>query len=178
VENLPVKRRWCYLCKLEGDMFVIVMGVSGSGKSTIGQKLAARMDCRFYDGDDFHPAANVAKMASGLALNDEDRVEWLAALASLIRFGLEKGESGVVACSALKEKYRRVLCVDTALVKFVYLKGSYETILARMRQREGHYMKPTMLQSQFEALEEPGSALVIDITLEPELIVEDIMEHI
>jgi gluconokinase len=159
-------------------MFVIVMGVSGSGKSTIGKMLAEKMACRFYDGDDFHPAANVVKMASGLPLNDKDRADWLDALAALIRGSLDKGERGVVACSALKEKYRQVLCVDAAKVKFVYLKGSYETILARMQQRESHYMKPTMLQSQFETLEEPGQALVEDINLDPMLMVKDIMEHL
>lgn len=163
---------------MAAEMFVIVMGVAGSGKTTIGKAVAERLGCRFYDGDDFHPAANVAKMAAGIPLNDDDRAGWLDALSALIRSGLQKGESGVIACSALKEKYRAILQVDPGQVKFVYLKGSYEVILARMQSRAGHYMKPAMLQSQFETLEEPQEVLVEDITQAPEAIVVDIMAHL
>jgi gluconokinase len=156
-------------------MFIIIMGVSGSGKTTIGQELAGRMGCRFYDGDDFHPPENVAKMAAGAPLNDEDRAGWLAALASFIRKGIDKAECGVIACSALKEKYRDVLRVDAEQVRFVYLRGSYEVILARLQNRAGHYMKPGMLASQFEALEEPQDVLIEDIKLAPDVIVRDIL---
>jgi gluconokinase len=149
-------------------MFVIVMGVSGCGKSTVGQLLAGKMGCAFYDGDDFHPAANIAKMSQGIPLNDDDRAGWLAALADLIRQTLQNGGSGVLACSALKQKYRDVLCVDAVQVKFVYLKGSYDLIKARMEARPGHYMKPGMLDSQFAALEEPADAVTVSIEHSPE----------
>ncbi len=99
-------------------MFVILMGVSGSGKTTIGRLLAQRLNWPFYEGDDYHPPTNVAKMAAGIPLDDEDRASWLAALADIIRNGLQRGEDGVLACSALKEKYRGVLRVDPARVKF------------------------------------------------------------
>ena len=149
-------------------MFVIVMGVSGSGKTTVGAALAQRLDCSFYDGDDYHPAANVAKMAAGIPLDDNDRAGWLDALAEVIRSGLSRGESGVIACSALKTRYRAVLQAAAPgpdQVRFVYLRGSYETILARMQSRQGHYMKADMLRSQFDALEEPEDAITIDVTL-------------
>jgi len=158
-------------------MFVILMGVAGSGKTTVGILLAKRLQCPFYDGDDFHPPANVAKMAAGTPLTDDDRAGWLAALAEVIRAGLAGGENGVVACSALKESYRDVLCVDAAKVKFIYLKGSYEVILQRMQSRQ-HFMKPAMLQSQFAALEEPADVPWIDVTLDPDEIVRRIAEQI
>ena len=153
-------------------MFVIVMGVSGCGKSTVGQLLAGKMGCAFYDGDDFHPAANIAKMSQGIPLNDDDRAGWLAALADLIRRTLQNGGSGVLACSALKQKYRDVLRVDADQVKFVYLKGSYDLIKARMEARPGHYMKPGMLDSQFAALEEPTDAVTVSIEPSPEEIAD------
>lgn len=154
------------------------MGVSGSGKTTIGKALAKQLGCRFYDGDDYHPPANIVKMASSIPLDDADRAGWLETLASIIRDGLEKGESGVIACSALKEKYRQVLRVDPEQVKFVYLKGNYEIIQSRMRTRETHYMKPDMLRSQFEALEEPREALTMDVSLSPDQIVQTILKGI
>ena len=153
-------------------MFVIVMGVSGSGKTTIGKGLAERLGCRFYEGDDFHTAGNVAKMAAGIPLTDEDRAGWLRALAGVIRDDLRRGEGGVMACSALKEKYRRVLRVDPRLVRFLYLKGSYEVIRERLERRTGHYMSAELLQSQFEALEEPQDEWVEDIGLRPEEVIE------
>ena len=159
-------------------MFVIVMGVSGSGKTTIGKAIAEQLGCRFYDGDDFHTPAIVAKMVAGIPLTDEDRAGWLAALAALIQRCLQQGESGVIACSALKEKYSQALCVDAGQVKFVYLKGSYEVILGRMQNRQAHYMKPAMLQSQFETLEEPQGVLTVDVTLSPDVIVRNIMEYL
>lgn len=139
------------------------MGVSGSGKSTVGQNLAAELGWSFYDGDDFHPAANVEKMANGIALTDADRADWLAALARLIRDLSGGGRSGVLACSALKQSYRETLQQNTPNVQFVYLKGSYDLILKRLQARKGHYMRPELLKSQFETLEEPGQALVVDV---------------
>lgn len=159
-------------------MFVVVMGVSGSGKSTIGRLLAERLGCPFYDGDDYHPAANVAKMAAGSPLDDNDRAEWLAALVSIIAGGLSRGECGVIACSALKKRYRDVLCLDERQVRFVYLRGSYDAIQARLQSREGHFMRAPMLQSQFEALEEPDEAIVVDTTLEPDRVLDAIMEQL
>lgn len=157
-------------------MIVIVMGVSGSGKTTIGKALADRLGYPFYEGDDFHPAANVAKMAAGVPLTDGDRAGWLAALAGVIQDALRRGEGAVIACSALKEKYRAVLRGDARQVKFVYLKGSYHVILERMHRREAHYMKPSLLQSQFEALEEPEDALSADIRLSPEELVQSVLK--
>ena len=159
-------------------MFVVMMGVSGSGKTTMGKALAEKLHCPFYDGDDYHPAANVAKMAAGTPLTDADRAGWLARLAELIRSDLAQGASGVIACSALKESYRAVLRVDARQVKFVYLKGSYELIQTRMQSRSGHYMKPDMLQSQFETLEEPAHALTVDIALPPEIILPTMTEYL
>lgn len=156
-------------------MFLIVMGVSGCGKSTIGKLLAEELGWPFFDGDDFHPPANVTKMSKGIPLDDEDRAGWLVALADLIRGHLEKGRSGVLACSALKQRYRDVLLVDPAQVKFIYLKGSYELIKARMLARPGHYMKPGMLDSQFAALEEPDDAITVEIAQSPAEIVSEVI---
>ena len=159
-------------------MFVVVMGVSGSGKSTIGRRLAERLGCPFYDGDDYHPAANIAKMAAGIPLDDSDRAEWLAALVAIIADGLSRGECGVIACSALRKRYRDVLCLDERQVRFVYLRGNFAAIQARLQQREGHFMRADLLQSQFETLEEPDAAIVVDATLEPHRVLETIMEQL
>lgn len=157
-------------------MFVIVMGVSGSGKTTVGAALAQALGCPFYDGDDFHPAANVAKMAAGCPLDDDDRAAWLASIGEVIRAGLSRGENGVIACSALKRRYREALRA-CGPVKFVYLKGDYETILTRMQSRQGHYMKPAMLTSQFDDLEEPVDAVTVEIALDLDEKIARIMDH-
>jgi len=159
-------------------MFLIVMGVSGCGKSTIGKSLAEDLGWHFYDGDDFHPAENVTKMSQGIPLTDADRAGWLAALARLIRGSLQKGQSGVLACSALKQKYRDELTVDPNQVKFIYLKGDYALIKARMEARPGHYMKPGMLDSQFAALDEPTDALTVDIRHTPQEILDFIKKQL
>lgn len=150
---------------------IIVMGVSGSGKSTIGAMLARELGWQFYDADDFHPPANREKMAQGIPLSDEDRAEWLKALQDLLSENSGKGLSCVLACSALKQRYRETLAVDES-VRFVYLRGSFDQIETRMKRRKDHYMPVQLLQSQFEALEEPREAVVIDISHPPEEIVD------
>lgn len=136
-------------------MIFIVMGVSGCGKSTVGRALAKKISGTFYDGDDFHPAANVEKMANGRPLNDTDREPWLKRLAQLATDSLAKRETAVIACSALKQKYRDLLRADER-VQFVYLQGDFDLIWKRISKRKGHFMKPKMLESQFATLEEPS----------------------
>ena len=157
-------------------MIIVIMGVSGSGKSTIGRSLAAELGWPFFEGDDFHSAANVEKMASGIALTDADRADWLAALAQLIRNLSGDGRSGVLACSALKQSYRETLGQSISNVQFIYLKGDYDLILKRLQARKGHYMRPELLKSQFEALEEPGQALVVDVAQPVAIIVRQIRQ--
>ena len=154
-------------------MVIILMGVSGSGKTTIGRRLADELGWKFYDGDDYHPRANVEKMARGVPLDDDDRAPWLESLRELIESCLVRGESAVLACSALKRSYREYLLIDEN-VELVYLKGDYELIEERLEGRRGHYMKPKMLDSQFAALEEPERGLTVDISLPPEKIIETI----
>ena len=157
--------------------FVIVMGVSGSGKTSVGKALAQHLGWDFYDADNFHPPENVAKMANGIALNDTDRAPWLAALHDLISSSLKADRPGVLACSALKERYRRKLLEGNNNVQLVYLKGDYELIWSRMSVRREHYMKPHMLQSQFETLEEPKNALTVDISDSVHDIRDEILKH-
>lgn len=159
-------------------MIVILMGVSGSGKSTVGELLAQKMDCSFFDGDDFHPPENVAKMASGQPLNDEDRLPWLLRLNDLMHGCRRAGKHGILACSALKQSYRKILAKDIDDICFVHLKGDYQTIFDRMAKRTEHYMGARMLQSQFDALEDPADALVIEIHISPEEIVSKIETHL
>ncbi len=144
---------------------IVVMGVSGSGKSTIGRRIASRLGFAFADADRYHPEANIAKMAAGVPLNDEDRQPWLERLRQLIEEHAAEGRSLVLACSALKESYRRSLkgAEPAAHVHFVYLRGDFDTILTRMRRRKGHYMKASMLQSQFRDLQEPEDAVVVSV---------------
>jgi gluconokinase len=157
--------------------FFIVMGVSGCGKSSMGKSLAEHLGWDFYDADDFHPPVNVAKMASGTPLDDSDRAPWLDSLNELISSSLKADHPGVLACSALKERYRQQLMDGNDGVQLVYLKGSYELIWSRMETRTDHYMKPHMLKSQFETLEEPKNALTMDISMSLDDIVQEILKH-
>ena len=143
-------------------MIVVVMGVSGSGKSVVGQALAADLGWPFFDADDFHPSANVAKMAAGTPLTDDDRWPWLDRLASEMGEIDRSGRNAVLACSALRQVYRDRIA-RAGNVRFVHLSGSYETIAARMAGRKHAYMPASLLASQFAALEPPDDAIVISI---------------
>ena len=145
---------------------LVIMGVSGSGKTTVARPLAARLGWPFKEGDDFHPPANIAKMEAGTPLGDADRAPWLAAVAAWIDGQGAAGQPGVVTCSALKRAYRDRLTDGRPQVRIVYLRGSEAVIAARLAKREHHFMPPSLLASQFAALEPPGRgehALVIDI---------------
>jgi gluconokinase len=145
------------------------MGVAGSGKSTLGKRAAAALDWPYFEADDFHSAANKAKMASGTPLEDADREPWLAAIRAKMNATIDAGQSAVFTCSALREKYRQVLAGDARHpVTLVFLNGDYETILARVSRRKGHFMKADLVKSQFETLEHPKDALELDIRETPE----------
>lgn len=136
-------------------MVLVIMGVSGAGKTTVGRALAQALDWPFYDGDDFHPPQNIEKMRRGVPLTDADRLPWLEALEALIRRHLLGGQSAVVACSALKRSYRDVLRRAGKEVRFVHLAADYATIRRRLEARRGHFFDPKLLQSQFDDLEPP-----------------------
>lgn len=152
------------------------MGVSGSGKSTIGQLLGQLLGWQIYDGDDFHPPENIAKMSRGIPLDDRDRLPWLLALQDKIEQLRRDRTHAVIACSALKQTYRKILQQEHQDILWVYLKGSYDQIWQRMQQRQNHYMKAEMLRSQIESLEEPTDAVIIDISSTPEAIADQIVE--
>jgi carbohydrate kinase (thermoresistant glucokinase family) len=151
-------------------MVIIIMGVAGSGKTTIGSLLANKLGWKFYDADDFHSEANRAKMSQGTALTDEDRADWLISLRGLIVQNIQQNNDAVLACSALKNSYRNTLEVSEH-VKFIHLQGTYEQIKTRLNNRTGHFMSTDMLDSQFQTLEEPQNALTIDITNTPQDII-------
>jgi gluconokinase len=159
----------------------VMMGVSGSGKTTIAKGVAGREGWRLVEGDSFHPPANVAKMKSGMPLNDEDRWPWLQAIAREIDAIRTRGESAVVASSALRRAYRNILIGDRPDVVLVYLKGSKDLIARRMAARKGHFMPPTLLDSQFATLEEPGAAehpIVVSIEPPPDEIVDEVVRKL
>ena len=143
-------------------MIVVVMGVAGSGKTTIGKLLAKRLNCEFLDGDDFHPPQNIAKMAAGTPLNDADRRPWLELLNGKLR-GLE---NAVLACSALKESYRQVLSKGLTDCRFVHLRGGIDLIRARLQQRRHRYMPASLLETQFATLEPPHDAIEVDVSMD------------
>ncbi|MEM7381738.1 MAG: gluconokinase [Bacteroidota bacterium] len=159
--------------KTTNQAIFFLMGVSGCGKSTVGQLLASRLDVPFFDGDDFHPESNIAKMSNGTPLNDQDRVGWLQRLNVLAKNHCDSG--AVIACSALKEHYRNMLMDSLrGSVHWVYLEGTFEEIEERLNARKGHFMPKDLLRSQFNALEVPAEAINVPISLAPKEIVLEI----
>ena len=166
---------------MKNPSVIIVMGVASSGKTSLGERLAEELGWPFRDADSFHPPENVAKMAGGTPLNDDDRKPWLAAIAAWIDDLRAKGEHGIVTCSALKRAYRQVIVGNRPDVALVYLKGSRELIGRRMAARQHHFMPPALLDSQFAALEEPGDdekPLVVSVEDSKDAIVQDVVERL
>ncbi len=162
-------------------LVLVVMGVSGSGKSTVGEDLAARLHAEYQEGDALHPPANVDKMSHGIPLTDADRRPWLLAIAAVIDGWLERRRPGVVACSALKRAYRDILIGRRQGVALIYLEGSHELIAQRMAARHGHFMPTALLDSQFATLEPPGadeSPIVVSVDAPSDAIVETIMQQL
>jgi gluconokinase len=157
-------------------VIVIVMGVTGSGKTTVGALLAGACGWDFRDADEFHPAENVAKMRNGIALDDDDRRPWLDRLNALLADHERRGKSLVLACSALKQAYRDRLAHGCAAARFVFLDGDKEMIRTRLLARRDHYMNPRLLDSQFAILERPGDALLLDVTAAPVALVNSIRQ--
>jgi carbohydrate kinase (thermoresistant glucokinase family) len=157
---------------------IYIMGVAGSGKTTIGKKLAEKLSMPFFDADDLHPASNIEKMKSGQPLNDEDRAAWLESVNALAKDECLR-HGAIIACSALKEKYRTALAKDVSIpVLWVFLRGDYDLLLKRLQERKDHFMGAGMLSSQFAALEAPVDALVADVLHSPEMIVDKLMSRI
>jgi gluconokinase len=157
-------------------MVIVLMGVAGSGKSSVGEALARRLGWRFHDADDFHSTRNREKMRRGIPLDDNDRRPWLEAIRAAIVQSLAAGENAIYACSALKQAYRRLLAADATEVKFVYLKGSPGLIAERLAHRRRHFFDPALLQTQFDELEEPRGVLEVGISSTPEAIADSIIE--
>jgi gluconokinase len=153
------------------------MGPAGSGKSTVGELLAAQLKWSFADGDNFHPRANIEKMSHGIPLSDEDRIPWLNSIRDAMLKWEAQGRNVVLACSALKRGYRELLQIDSK-VKLVYLKASYELLRERLRARKGHYAGEQILAGQFADLEEPTDATTIEAAQSPEQIVAEIRKHL
>jgi gluconokinase len=158
-------------------MIIVIIGVAGSGKTTVGTMLADAMKCPFLEGDSLHSKENIDKMSSGIPLTDADRGPWLSAIHARILDYFERGRDLVVGCSALKQQYRKVLAQGVPII-WVYLKGSPALIRSRLRHRPSHFMKADMLTSQFDALEEPDDALVVDVSAPPSVIVEHILSQL
>ncbi|WP_299888747.1 gluconokinase [uncultured Lacinutrix sp.] len=158
-------------------MIIIVMGVSGCGKTTIGMQLALELGFDYYDADDFHPQSNIDKMQRGKALNDVDRKPWLTSLSQKLS-SWEDDNGVVLACSALKESYRRILASNVSNIHWVYLQGAFNTIESRIKKRAGHFMKSNLLESQFNALEEPNYGLYVNIENKPLDIIQIIISKI
>jgi len=158
-------------------MIIVLMGVTGSGKTTVGRLLAERLQWKFYEGDDFHPRENIEKMIRGVPLEDQDREPWLQAIRNVIIQAVARSENAVVACSALKGSYRQFLQFRGEVV-FVYLKVDLSLVKERLHYRTEHFMNPELIESQFASLEEPGDALQFNAALPPEEIVRDIRDQL
>jgi gluconokinase len=156
-------------------MIIVLMGVSGAGKTAVGELLAARVGWPFHDGDDFQPEANVRKMAAGQPLTEEDRRPWLAAVRERIEAYERSGGDAIFACSALKEEYRRYLLAGMRSVRMVYLRGTPSLIGERLRHRRGHFFPADLLASQLATLEEPRSALTVDVDAELDVVVARVL---
>lgn len=183
MSELPQQRPWSAALahSLDEPVIAVVMGVSGSGKTTVAALLAAALGCQFQEGDDLHPAANVKKMHGGTPLTDADRLPWLQKIAEEIDGWRARGESGVLTCSALKRSYRDIVIGDRKDVTLVYLKGSYDLIHRRMAARQEHFMPVALLDSQFEALEEPTpdeQAIIVNVGHRPAEIAAEIVRQL
>ena len=161
---------------MKNKPILYVMGVSGSGKSTTGKLLAETLTIPFIDGDDYHPKANIEKMAGGTPLNDDDRKGWLLTLNELAKSNEPQG--AVIVCSALKKSYRELLKNGLDHCRFIYLKGNLEQINRRLQQRKNHFMPANLLQSQFDTLEEPKHAIIVSADLTPEETIQEITQQL
>jgi gluconokinase len=161
-------------------MVIVIMGVTASGKTTIGTRASKRLGWHFYDADEFHPPENIAKMSRGEPLTDADREPWLKALHDKMAEEERAGRSAIFACSALKQRYRDILSDGLSTVRFVFLKGDPEVLQARLDHRKGHFMPRTMLPSQMAALEEPapGDALILDASKPPSALVDELADFV
>jgi gluconokinase len=159
-------------------MIVVLMGVSGSGKTTVGQLLAERTGWALYDADEFHSAESIEKMRNGIALQDADRWPWLDRMNAMLLEQQAKNQSVLLACSALKQSYRERLGKNCQALHWVYLKGDFDLIRQRLETRKNHYMKAGLLESQFAALEEPRDAIVINVQAEPEVIADFVLREV
>jgi gluconokinase len=155
-----------------GSVIVVLMGVAGAGKTAVGARLAQRLGWPFVDADDLHPSDNVRKMAAGVPLTDEDRLPWLQRVREVMIEHARAGRSAIVACSALKKSYRRLLTIEAADVRFVYLRGAIPVLERRLVQRRGHFFDPKLLASQLETLEEPDDAAIVDANGELDAVVD------
>ena len=163
------------ISRSEPPSVIIIMGVSGSGKSTIGAMLAQSLGWQFFDGDTFHPPANIEKMKHGIPLNDQDRAPWLQRLHDELQQQMAEGHSVILACSALKESYRNVLRDEVSPPKFVYLDVDPETIRDRLGHRTAHFFPKELMESQFAALEKPKDAIIIDARKPLDVVVDQVI---